>query len=41
MSVFKKIAAAVGHVALNVAVITTAVVGASLIVQKVNEKKVG
>ena len=41
MSVFKKIATAVGHVALNVAIVTTAVVSASLIVQKINEKNGG
>ena len=39
MSVFKKIAAGVGQVALNVAIITTAVVGAAVIVQKINENK--
>jgi hypothetical protein len=39
MSVFKKIAVGVGHVALNIAIITTAVVGAAAIVQKINENK--
>ena len=39
MSVFKKIASGVGQVALGIAVVTTSIVAARVIVQKINENK--